>query len=79
MHYLQSNTLPQVVKTLRFGIIIIIIIAKSKTIPITGHGGLYGCEMFSIPYCLDSWLTDGGEFANLTRRIYFTFSSTHFC
>jgi hypothetical protein len=26
-------------------------------IPVTGHGGLYGCEMLSIPHCLDSRLT----------------------
>jgi hypothetical protein len=30
---------------------------KSKAIPITGRGGLSGCEMLRIPHCLDSRLT----------------------
>jgi hypothetical protein len=32
----------------------------SKAISVTGHGGLYGCEMLRIPHCLDNQLTDGG-------------------
>jgi hypothetical protein len=34
---------------------------KGKTIPVTGRGGLEGCEMLSITYCVDKRLTDGGK------------------
>jgi hypothetical protein len=34
---------------------------------LTGHGGLRGCETSSIPYFVDSRLTDGGELVSLTR------------
>jgi hypothetical protein len=34
---------------------------KSKAIPVTGSGGLTGCEMLRIPPCLDDRLTDGGK------------------
>jgi hypothetical protein len=27
-----------------------------KAIPITGRGGVYGCEMLRIPHCLDNRL-----------------------
>jgi hypothetical protein len=30
---------------------------RSKVIPVTGRGGLYGCEMLRIPHCLDKRLT----------------------
>jgi hypothetical protein len=30
---------------------------KSKAIPVTGSGGLQGCEMLEIPHCLDNRLT----------------------
>jgi hypothetical protein len=36
------------------------VIQKSKNIPITGHGGLYSCQMSRILHFLDNWLTDGG-------------------
>jgi hypothetical protein len=36
---------------------------------ITGRGGLYGCEVLRIPHCLDSRLTDGGEFRLTYRRV----------
>jgi hypothetical protein len=36
-------------------------IHKSKPIPVTGRGGPQGCEMLSIPYCVGSRVTDGGE------------------
>jgi hypothetical protein len=60
---------------------------KSKTIPVTGRGGLYGCEMLRIPHCLDNRLTDGGKVASPTHRprstpqkhYYFYVSGTHFC
>jgi hypothetical protein len=32
---------------------------KNKTIPVTGHGVLWGCEMLRIPHCLNSLLTVG--------------------
>jgi hypothetical protein len=34
---------------------------KGNGIPVTGHGGPYGCEMSRLPHFLDSRLTDGGE------------------
>jgi hypothetical protein len=34
---------------------------KGKTIPVTGLGGLYVCEMLRIAHCLDNRLTDGGK------------------
>jgi hypothetical protein len=36
-------------------------IKKEKVIPVTGLGGLYGCEMLRIPHCLDNRFTDGGK------------------
>jgi hypothetical protein len=30
---------------------------KCKAIPAPGSGGLYGCEMFRTPHCLDNRLT----------------------
>jgi hypothetical protein len=47
----------------------ILIKLKNKTIPVTGRGDLYGCEMLRIPHCLDSRLTDGGAVVSLTRRL----------
>jgi hypothetical protein len=53
----------------------------SKAIPITGRGGLQGCEMLRI-----SQLTDGSKAVSLTNRLHFTLqkhyssvSGTHFC
>jgi hypothetical protein len=34
---------------------------KSKAIPVTGRGGLWGCEMLRIPHCLDNRLINGGK------------------
>jgi hypothetical protein len=31
--------------------------SKEKAIPVTGLGGLQGCEMLRIPHCLDNRLT----------------------
>jgi hypothetical protein len=63
-----------------FGVVI------CKAIPVTGRGGLYGCEMLRIPHCIDSWLTDGGKFVSPTHRPrcapqkhYFSASGAHFC
>jgi hypothetical protein len=67
-------------------IIIIIIICIKKIVPVTGRGGLLGCEMLRIPHCLDSRLTDGGKFVSPTHRPrstpqkhYFSASCNHFC
>jgi hypothetical protein len=40
----------------------------NKSIPVTGRGGLYGCEMLRIPHCLNNRLTDGGKVVSLNRR-----------
>jgi hypothetical protein len=57
---------------------------KCKSIPVTGRGGLYGCEMLRIPLCIDSWLTDDGEVVSPTHRplctpkkYYFSASGTN--
>jgi hypothetical protein len=59
---------------------------KSKVIPVTGLGGLWGCEMLRISYCIDNLLTNGGKVVSLTHRPHFTpqkhyfnVYSTHFC
>jgi hypothetical protein len=59
---------------------------KVKRIPVTGRGGLQGCEMLRIPHYLDNWLTDGGKVTSPMRRphftpqkYYFSDSGTHFC
>jgi hypothetical protein len=41
---------------------------KSKAIPVTVRGSLFGCEMLRIPHCLDSRLTDGGKLVSPTHR-----------
>jgi hypothetical protein len=58
----------------------------SKAIPVTGHGGLQGCEMLRISQCLGSRLTVGGKFVNPMHRPrstlhkhYFSASGNHFC
>jgi hypothetical protein len=57
----------------------------SKTITVTGLGGLWGCEMLRIPHCLDNRLTDGDKVVSPTQpprstlqKHYFV-SGTHFC
>jgi hypothetical protein len=59
---------------------------ESKAIPVTGCGGLYGCEMLKIPHCLNNLLTNGGKVARPThwprcipQKHYFAASGTHFC
>jgi hypothetical protein len=63
-----------------------ILICKSKAIPVTGLGGLQGCEMLRSPHCLDNWLKDGEEFVSpmyqppsTPQKHYFSASGTHFC
>jgi hypothetical protein len=55
--------------------------AEGKAIPVTGHGGPWGCETSRLPHFLDNPLTDGGE-VSLTLRPLFTvrkISGAHFC
>jgi hypothetical protein len=60
---------------------------KSKAIPVTGLGGLYGCEMLRIPHCLDNRFTDGGKVVSPMhlphftpqKHYYFYVSCTDFC
>jgi hypothetical protein len=59
---------------------------KGKAIPVTGCGGLWGCDMLRIPHCLDNRLTDGGKVVSPThwphstpQKHYFSASGTHFC
>jgi hypothetical protein len=40
---------------------------KSKAIPVTGCGGLYGYETLRLPHFLDNWLMDGDEVYSLAR------------
>jgi hypothetical protein len=46
--------------------------AKSKVIPATGRGGLYGCVMSRITHCLHNRPIDGREVVSLTRRPHCT-------
>jgi hypothetical protein len=45
---------------------------KSKAIPVTGRGGLQGCEILRIPHCLDNRLIDGGKVVSSTHWPHFT-------
>jgi hypothetical protein len=40
--------------------------------PVTGRGGLEGCEMLRIPHCLDGRLTDGGKVVSPMYRPRYT-------
>jgi hypothetical protein len=60
--------------------------SKSKAIPVTDRGGVYGSEMLRIPHCLDNRLIDGGKVVSPTHRPpstpqkhYISGSDTHFC
>jgi hypothetical protein len=44
----------------------------SEAIPVTGRGGLQGCQMLRIPHCLDNRLIDGGKVVSPTHRPHFT-------
>jgi hypothetical protein len=53
-----------------------------KVIPVTGRGGLQGCETSRLQHFLDNRLIDGGEVVSFTRRPPFTprmIPGTHFC
>jgi hypothetical protein len=43
-------------------------VKASKAIPVTSRGGLWRCEMWKVPLCLDNRLTDGGKVGSLTHR-----------
>jgi hypothetical protein len=43
--------------------------SKSKAIPLTGRGGLQGCEMLGIQHCLDNRLIDGSKVVGPTITI----------
>jgi hypothetical protein len=53
-----------------------------KAIPVTVHGGTWGCETSRIPHFLDSLLTDGGKVFSLMCWPPFTakkIPGIHFC
>jgi hypothetical protein len=41
---------------------------KGKDIPVTGHGGPYGCERSRLPHYLDKRLTDSGKVVSPMRH-----------
>jgi hypothetical protein len=41
---------------------------KVKAIPVTGRGGLQGCEILRIPHCLDNMVIDGGKVVSSTHQ-----------
>jgi hypothetical protein len=45
---------------------------KGKAIPVTGHGGPYGCEMSRLPHLLVNQFTDGGEVVSPMHWLPFT-------
>jgi hypothetical protein len=61
-------------------------IKESNAIRLIGRGGLQGCEMLKVEYCLDIQLTYGGKVFSLMHRlsstppkyIFFYISDTHF-
>jgi hypothetical protein len=48
------------------------IIPSIKSVPVTGLGGLQGCEMLRIPHCLGNRLIDGGKVVSPTHQPHFT-------
>jgi hypothetical protein len=56
-----------------------------KIIPVRGRGGLYGCQMLRITYCLENRLIDGGNVVSPThwprstpQKYYSSVSGIHF-
>jgi hypothetical protein len=45
-----------------------VVYIKSKAIPVTGHGGPWGCKTSRLPHFLEYRLTDGGEAVSPTSR-----------
>jgi hypothetical protein len=46
--------------------------AHIKALPVTGCGGLQGCEVSKITHFLDIQLTDGSEVVSLIPQLCFT-------
>jgi hypothetical protein len=44
--------------------------SKGKDIPVTGHGGPWGCERLRLPYYLDIITTDLLTSVKETRRVF---------
>jgi hypothetical protein len=56
--------------------------AKVKAIPVTGLGGLWGCEILRIPHFLENWLTNAMKLSVLHTGCALPperSSDTHFC
>jgi hypothetical protein len=51
---------------------------EGKAIPVTGRGGLEGCDMLWIPHCLDNRLIDGGKVVSPTHQPHFTSQKHYF-
>jgi hypothetical protein len=47
-------------------------VKQGQAIPVTGHGGPFGCEMLRVSHYLESRLTDGGKVVSNMRRPPFT-------
>jgi hypothetical protein len=43
-------------------------VKTSKAIPVTGRGGLWGCEMLRVPHFLVNRLIDAGKFVSPMHR-----------
>jgi hypothetical protein len=60
-----------------------ILMAKDhQAIPVTGHGGPWGCKMLRFPHFLDNRFTDGSEVVSLMPWPPFTprkIPGIHFC
>jgi hypothetical protein len=44
----------------------------NQAIPVTGHGGPWGCETYRLPHFLHNRLTDGGEISLTHQAIPIT-------
>jgi hypothetical protein len=60
----------------------LVLLMKFKAIPLTAHGGPWGCETSRLPHFLESRLTDSRADVSLTLLPLFTprkIPGTHFC
>jgi hypothetical protein len=55
----QLETFSHLYNRVKADVKTLLIKGKSKAIPVTGSGGLQGCEMLRISHCLDNQQTDG--------------------
>jgi hypothetical protein len=46
--------------------------SSERNYPVTGLGGLWGCEILRIQHCLDIRQTGGGKFVSPTHQPHFT-------